>query len=331
MRRASPRLTLAIVALLASACLASAHEVRPAFLEVRETAPGSYDLMWKVPARGDLRLALEVELPAECRVTVPLVRRQLPGAFVDRWSVTCPGGLAGRTIAITGLAGTMTDALARFERLEGTAQVARLLPAHPSFEVESAPNGWSVAGVYFRLGVEHILLGIDHLLFVLALLVVARTRWLLVKTISAFTAAHSLTLALATLGVVHVPTAPVEAAIALSIVFVAAEILRERAGHPGLTARAPWIVAFLFGLLHGLGFAGALSEVGLPPGHIPIALLFFNVGVEAGQLLFVAAAVALAAAVRRIPFPLPRWTPLVPPYAIGSVAMYWVIERLARF
>jgi hypothetical protein len=172
---------------------------------------------------------------------------------------------------------------------------------------------------------------VDHLLFVLALLLIARDWRQLLTTVTAFTGAHSVTLALATLGVVRVPQRPVEAIIALSIAFVAVEIVRERRGHAGLAARAPWVVAFAFGLLHGFGFAGALAEIGLPPGHIPLALLFFNLGVEAGQLLFIVAALALIALLRRTHVTLPRWAALFPPYAIGCVAMAWVIQRVAGF
>jgi hydrogenase/urease accessory protein HupE len=188
-----------------------------------------------------------------------------------------------------------------------------------------------VAAAYLTLGVEHILTGIDHLLFVLALLLLTRGTWRLVKTVTAFTVAHSITLGLATLGIVHVPSKPVEAIIALSIVFVAAEIVQARRGHQGLAARVPWIVAFTFGLLHGFGFAGALSETGLPAGHIPVALLFFNLGVEAGQLLFVAAMLAVMACARHIQMVWPRWAGLVPPYAIGGLASFWVIQRVAAF
>jgi hydrogenase/urease accessory protein HupE len=185
--------------------------------------------------------------------------------------------------------------------------------------------------VYLKLGVEHILTGVDHLLFVLALLLITRGTWKLIKTVSAFTLSHSITLTAATLGFVHIPAAPVEAIIALSIVFVAAEIVHQRAGREGVTARAPWVVAFTFGLLHGLGFAGGLSEVGLPAGHIPTALLFFSAGVEIGHLLFVTAALSLIAVGRRGLGSLPRWTEFAPPYAIGSVAMFWVIQRVAMF
>jgi hydrogenase/urease accessory protein HupE len=188
------------------------------------------------------------------------------------------------------------------------------------------------------LGVEHILSGVDHLLFVLALILITRGGWTLVKTVTAFTVSHSITLSLASLGYVHVPQRPVEAAIALSIVFVAAEILRERQGHVGIAARAPWIVALIFGLMHGLGFAGGLSEAGLPDGHIPTALLFFSIGVETGHFLFIGVVLSLIALGQRAAS---RLTPLghrqlaaiqlLPPYAIGSVAMFWVIQRLAAF
>jgi len=264
----------------------------------------------------------------------------LNAAFIERWTVQRPGGLAGATIHIAGLSATATDVLMRLERLDGTTQVTRLTPSTPSFVVESAPRALEVAATYLTLGLEHILLGIDHLLFVLALLILVKGTGRLIATVTAFTVAHSLTLAGATLGFVHVPGPPVEAAIALSIVFVAAEIIRSSEGKSGLTERFPWVVAFTFGLLHGLGFAGALSEVGLPQSAIPVALLFFNVGVEIGQLLFIAAvfgATALAVcAVRR--FGLAALNPrlstglgLLPSYAIGSVATFWVIQRLAAF
>ena len=188
-----------------------------------------------------------------------------------------------------------------------------------------------MAATYLALGIEHILLGIDHLLFVLALVLLVKGWKKLVATITAFTLAHSITLALATLGFVHVPGPPVEACIALSIVFVAAEIIHRRQGRPGLTERAPWVVAFTFGLLHGLGFAGALSEVGLPQHAIPIALLFFNVGVELGQLAFVFIVLLVLAAARRLPPRVPAWGWRAAPYAIGSVAMFWVLQRVAAF
>ena len=216
--------------------------------------------------------------------------------------------------------------------------MTRLTPSSPSFVVATEAGAVGVARTYTVLGIEHILSGIDHLLFVLALIIITRGGWNLVKTVTAFTVSHSITLTLATLGYVHVPQRPVEAVIALSIVFVAAEILRGRQGQVGITARAPWIVALLFGLMHGLGFASGLKDAGLPDAHIPTALLFFSIGVEAGHFLFIGFILALAAVIFRAAsrltplnqrrFALPQ---LVPPYAIGSVAMFWMIQRLAVF
>lgn len=306
-----------------------AHEVRPAYLELKQVAPDTYDLLWKVPARGaNERLALHVRLPGDCTIIVASTAAFTGSAYIERSRIARPGGLAGSEISIEGLSTTLTDVLARVESTDGGTQVTRLTPDKPSFVVEAAPHALEVARAYLVLGVEHILLGVDHLLFVLTLLLITRGNWLLLKTVSAFTAAHSITLALATLGFVQVPSAPVEAVIALSIVFVAAEIVHARQGRQGLTARQPWIVAFTFGLLHGFGFAGALSEVGLPRAHIPMALLFFNLGVELGQLLFIAAVLTFVALIRRARIPLPRWAELVPPYAIGSVAMFWVMQRV---
>jgi hydrogenase/urease accessory protein HupE len=313
-----------------------AHEVRPAYLELRQTGPETYDALWKVPGQGEnLCLGLYVEFPAgSTKVTAPRAS-MVNNAFTERWTVKRSGGLTGGTIHIAGLTATMTDVLVRLERLDGTTQVTRLTPAAPSFVVEAAPRPMQVAATYLKLGIEHILLGIDHLLFVLALLILVKGTRRLIATVTAFTIAHSLTLAGATLGFVHVPGPPVEAAIALSIVFVASEIIHSRQGKAGLTERFPWVVAFTFGLLHGLGFAGALSEVGLPQTAIPVALLFFNVGVEIGQLLFIASVVFLIAAGREVTvrsgMSRPAWAWRIPPYAIGSVAMFWVIQRIGAF
>jgi hydrogenase/urease accessory protein HupE len=326
---------LLVVWLLAwFAPFAVSHEVRPAYLELRQTGPETFDVLWKVPGRGDdMRLGLYVELPSDCtNITEPRAA-MLNAAFSERWSVRRVGGMTGGTIHIAGLNTTMTDVLVRLERLDGTTLITRLTPSAPSFVVGAAPDAWAVARTYGVLGVEHILLGIDHLLFVLGLLlIVGRRLGLMLKTITAFTVAHSITLAVATLGWVAVPIPPVEAVIALSIVFLAVEIVHARRGRPGLAQRRTWVVAFLFGLLHGLGFASALSEVGLPPNAIPAALFFFNVGVEAGQLLFVAAVLPLLALARRMPAREGvRWTWQMPVYAIGAVAAYWVIERIAGF
>ncbi len=309
-----------------------AHEVRPAYLELRETTPGTYDALWKVPARGDnMRLALYVKLPDETRQLTEPRGRFTDDAYVERWQFKNEGGLSGHNIGIDGLSATRVDTLIRMTSLDGVTQTLRATPDAPYVTVAATASNWSVAGTYTALGVEHILLGIDHLLFVLALVLLVKGWRKLLGTITAFTVAHSITLAAATLGFVHVPGPPVEACIALSIVFVATEIVRSRQGRQGLTERAPWVVAFTFGLLHGLGFAGALSGVGLPQNAIPIALLFFNVGVEIGQLAFITLVLGIAAILRQSPVQAPSWGWRIAPYAIGSVAMFWVIERTAAF
>ena len=322
--------TLAALATVLASIAAFAHEIRPAYLELREDKPGEFSVLWKTPMLGDARLALEPEFSGDAKATTPVTARTPPGAAIQEWTLYAPT-LRGQTLRIRGLEDSMTDALVRIEFADGTAWVQRLTAQDPSAIIPMRQSGWSVAGVYFKLGVEHILTGVDHLLFVLALLIITGGGWKLVKTVTAFTIAHSITLAAATLGFVQVPSRPVEAVIALSIVFVAAEIVHRRSGREGVTARAPWIVAFTFGLLHGFGFAGALAEVGLPQGHIPLALFFFNVGVEVGQLLFVGVVLALIALIRRIRIPPSRWMELVPPYAIGTIAMFWVFQRIALF
>ena len=311
---------------------AFAHELRPAYLELRQTAPDEFEALWKVPAAGDdRRLALYVRLPEDC-VNLTDPRGTISGgAYLEHWRIRAPAGLSGQRIAIDGLTSTMTDVLVRIEFTDGTTWTQRLTPHVPAAVIPKVASRLQTAAVYLELGVQHILTGVDHLLFVLALIIITRGGWRLVKTVTAFTIAHSVTLTAATLGFVHVPQRPVEAAIALSIVFVATEIVHQRRGRQGFAARAPWIVAFTFGLLHGLGFAGALSEVGLPARHIPLALLFFSLGVEAGHFLFVGLVLSVVALARRTRFPVPRWAPLVPPYAIGALAMFWVIARTAAF
>ena len=320
---------LAAVLLLALSVSATAHEVRPAYMRVQQVDTETFDVLFRVPARGGLRLGIYVGMPEHCQQDGEVLTWQQGGMIVERWTSNCPGGLTGSEMTIEGLEATLTDALFRYERLDGTTQVARLTPTNTSVTVSDAESWRQVAGTYTALGVEHILLGIDHLLFVLALLMIVPNLRTMIFMVTAFTVAHSMTLAAATLGFVHVPQAPVEAVIALSILFVAAEIVHWRQGKEGITRKKPWIVAFLFGLLHGFGFAGALTEIGLPEHAIPLALLFFNVGVEIGQLLFVGAVLLVWAVIRRVT--LPEWAWRVPTYMIGALAAYWTIERVAGF
>jgi hydrogenase/urease accessory protein HupE len=325
-------LTLRATVLLASAEVALAHDLGVARATLEELPPGRYVL--EVESSPDLaELFGPPELPERCagsgaqgaltpvQTTLryefacaeePLTARdvlhlpwQRPGVMLTvRWA---DGSGARQFFAGSGAA--IEVPLHALQAGSGSLRNAALR--------------------YLGLGIEHILLGIDHLLFVLGLLLIVRGAWMLIKTITAFTLAHSLTLALATLGVVEVPSPPVDAAIALSIMFLGAEILRARQGRPGLAARAPWVVAFAFGLLHGLGFAGALSQLGLPPREIPLALLLFNVGVEIGQLMFIAALLALAWALRQLRVSWPHRAAPLPAYAIGTLAAFWFIERVS--
>ena len=320
------RWLIGLVVVLA-ACPVSAHEMRPGYLEVREVAPHRYHVVWKHPALGDMRLRIDPSFPPSCAIA-DRVRQQVPGAYVDRMTLTCDGGLPGRSIAVAGLEATMTDAFVRIELADGRTLSAILKPNRPAFAVP-ASGSWSGAWGHLALGVEHILLGVDHLLFVLGLVLLVGPSWLLLKTITAFTAGHSVSLALATLGVVSVPGPPLEAAIALSIVFLAADVIRSRRGERHLTARYPWAIAGVFGLLHGLGFATALTALGLPPSAVPVALVLFNVGVELGQLAFIAAVLALGLAWRALHLRPAAWAEAAPLYAIGTIAAFWFAERVS--
>jgi len=311
---------------------AAAHEARPAYLLLRQVDAQDYDVLWKVPGMGeDKRLALDLAFAPGTTMVGAMHTAFVNNAFVQRWRVRRAGGLDGTSIQVSGLQATLTDVLVRFERNDGTTQTMRVSPAEPRFEIKATPARWDVTQTYLRLGVGHILSGVDHLLFVLALVLLVGATRRLFWAVTAFTAAHSLTLAAATLGWVHVPSPPVETSIALSIVFLANEILQAQSGRPGLTCRWPWIVAFLFGLVHGLGFAGALSEIGLPANAIPLALFFFNVGVEIGQLLFIACALVVIAGIRRSSLPRSEWSLRLPAYAIGTVAAFWTIQRISMF
>jgi len=322
------RLLSALALLLVLQGATTAHELRPGFLEIRQTGTDTYDVRFKVPGRGDMRLALYVQLPPECSNIMPPRTERAGNAFLEHVTVRCSGGLTGRQISIDGLAGTFTDVVARVQSFDGSVQATRLTPDQPHFTVAAAPTWMDTASTYFLLGVQHILLGLDHLLFVLALLLLIRDTWMLVKTITAFTVAHSITLAAAALGWANVAQAPVEAVVALSIVFVAAEVIRGR-HETGLANQAPWIVAFAFGLLHGLGFGGALKEIGLPQSDVPLALLSFNLGVEAGQLLFVFAVLALKASLDRLLTLKLPWARNVASYGVGSLAATWFLQRIA--
>ncbi|MFO1306052.1 MAG: HupE/UreJ family protein [Burkholderiales bacterium] len=325
---------LAWFALMLASCTAFAHDARPAYLEIREASPARYDLVWKIPVTAGMPLPVLLKLPEGARnVTEPAVR-ELSDSLVERRMIEMPQGLAGSRIEFPGLQGTIADVLVRVQGLDGRVSTTLVRSSQPYVDI-AAPAGGPVEvfTAFVGHGIEHILFGYDHLLFVLALMLIVRSTRALVLTVTAFTLAHSITLALATLGVVRVPGPPVEAAIAFSIVLVAAEIVRLRRGEPSLTARWPWAIAFCFGLLHGFGFASALSEIGLPQGDVPLALLAFNVGVELGQLAFIAAILAVAALARKMRFPerMRSTAHRLAPYVIGSLAAFWFVERVAAF
>ncbi len=321
-----------------SSSLAHAHELRPAYLEIRESAPEIYDVLWKVPARGmDQRLSLHLCFADDVEVLAEPVSGFAAGAHIQRMRIRRAGGLTDTAVTIDGLTGTFTDALLRIERLDGTELTHRLTPSSPSYIVEAEPGKMQVAATYTKLGIEHILLGIDHLLFVACLMFVAGSGRRLFITITGFTLAHSITLVLSALDLVQLPVPPVEAAIALSIVFIAVEIAQGR--KTSLTFRYPIAVSASFGLLHGFGFAAVLREIGLPQNQIPTALLCFNIGVEVGQVLFVAVLIAIMHSAGRV-FARPSDRPAqalamrvrVPAaYVVGGVASYWLIARIGAF
>lgn len=324
------RLTL-VTALICASAAAHAHELRPAYLEMRETARNEFSVIWKVPARGELRFALNIRLPATCKSLVDPLGTFQSNAYIERSRVQCANGLKGEEIAVDGLRSSLTDALARLEYIDGASETVRLTPDRASFIAKGPETALDLASTYMMLGIDHILTGLDHLLFVFALILLIRDRWMLVKTITAFTVAHSVTLAGSALGYLSLPQKPVEAVIALSIAFVAVEVVKAARGPEGRSRIAPWIIAFAFGLLHGFGFAGALKEIGLPENDVPLALLLFNLGVEAGQLMFVAGVLVLLAALRLVTSAESPRMALAAGYAIGAISTSWLVFRLASF
>jgi hydrogenase/urease accessory protein HupE len=308
---------------------AVAHDVQPIYLEIRQTGATQLAVMWKAPARKSLD-GLVVVFPPAWKIASGPMDASTPDNDVKRWVLTCPrDGLDGQNIGVAGLETIPADVMVRVVRLDGTAIVTRLNPAMTSFVIEAKPGFWHLALTYTRLGIEHILMGVDHLLFVLGLLLIVKNRWVLLKTITAFTVAHSLTLAVATLGYASAPVQPLNAAIALSIFFLGPEIVRKERGGTSLTIEHPWVIAFLFGLVHGFGFASGLTALGLTHSEIPPALLLFNVGVEIGQLMFVGVILALEKSYRVLDVHWSRWAQWIPAYTVGGLGAFWTIQRVA--
>lgn len=315
-----------------AAAPAAAHEVRPALLQITEGPGGHWSVFWKQPAMGEVALRLSPHLSGGWLEQPPADQYVAPGFMVKTWEIASTAPLDGQTLTIQGLDQSITDVLVQVSLADGRRIETIVRPEAPSLKLALAAKAAPAVPAYLKLGVEHILTGVDHLMFVLGLLLLVGINWRIVKAVTAFTAAHSLTLAAAALGWVHVPSSVVEALVALSIVFVALELVRPADAEPTLTRRHPWVVAFAFGLLHGLAFAGALAEIGLPPNGVVASLFLFNVGVEIGQLMFIAVAVAAILALRRLRGRL-AWDSralarLAPPYAIGAFATFWFIERL---
>jgi hydrogenase/urease accessory protein HupE len=331
MHRSLLRLLLTTFVLwLSTGALSSAHEVRPAYLEVTERADGRADVLWKQPSMGAMAIRLVPHISGGLLERPPSSVSTAPNFEIRAWRGLKPGpqGIDGRTVTIEGLDRTITDVLVVVTLKTGDSVQEVLRPQNPSLALHIAKTGMAVPA-YLTLGIEHILTGIDHLSFVLGLLLLVHGRVNLFKTITAFTIAHSITLAATTLHLITVQPSLIEALVAFSILFVAVELVHLYQGREGLTVRFPWVIAFTFGLLHGSAFAGALKEIGLPPNDIPLSLLLFNVGVELGQLLFVAAIMALGWLISKLPRALPAWTRWVPPYAIGGFAGFWFLERLS--
>jgi len=325
-----PRSALAATALVLAALapgIAAAHEVRPGFLELREQSDGNYSMLWKQPSGGEIEIRISPVFPEGCRLVTRDRQQVTPGALISRGTLVCEGGLAGKSIAIAGLETTITDVLLRVHHADGRLESHVLRPASTSVVLGGITSTGQMGWNYFRLGIEHILLGVDHLLFVLGLLLIVANRWALVKTITAFTIAHSITLGIATLGYVSAPTLPLNVAIALSILFLGPEMVRSWRGETSFTIENPWVVAFAFGLLHGFGFASGLSTTGLPQSEIPFALLMFNLGVEAGQLAFVLGVLLLERSFRTLEIHWPRFVQLLPAYTVGSLGAYWTLQR----
>jgi len=339
-----------------------AHESRPAYLEIKETAPGQYAVLWRTPVLAGMRLPLVLKIPDDVKNLKPPAVQELTDSLIERRSIDAgPNGLAGKRIEFVGLQLTITDVLVRHEMLDGRKWTTIARPSQPWIAIAASQSWWEVMGTYIVEGIRHIVFGADHMLFVLGLLLIVQDRWMLLKTVTAFTVAHSITLAIATLGYAQAPALPLNAAIALSILFLGPEIVKQNDARFGMrdtgyelhdarfgirdtcnpqlasrisnpasfTIRHPWVVAFAFGLLHGFGFASAMTSAGLPPQDLPLALLSFNVGVEVGQLGFIALVLAMERSFPILEIRWPRWAQALPGYTVGTLGAFWTVQRLA--
>ena len=307
---------------------ALAHESQPGLLELKQITQDRYEVVWRAPIYYGRPHPARLVLPADWTAVSEPTVRQLPDSALHRQIVEVEGGtIDGSVIRFAGLEATITDVYVRTTRLDGSQVSQVVRPTQPFAELRGERPWHESSREYLVLGFNHILMGIDHLLFVLGLLIIVQGPRMLIKTITAFTVAHSITLAIATLGYATIPGPPLNAAIALSILFLGPEIVRVWRGQTSFTIRHPWVVAFGFGLLHGFGFASGLSTVGMPKAEIPLALLMFNIGVEVGQIVFVVLILLIQQALRVLQFRWPRWVDFAPGYAIGSLGAMWTIQR----
>jgi hypothetical protein len=314
--------------ILTASSSARAHESRPAYLEINQTTASRYELVWRTPVNAGMRLPIVLKLPEDVRnVTVPALQ-ELPDSLIERRLIEVNGGLAGKRIEFVGLQATITDVLVRVRTSDGAHWTMLVHPSQPWVELSAPQSRLAIMLTFISQGMRHISFGADHLLFVLGLLLIVSDRWMLLKTVTAFTVAHSLTLAIASFGYANAPVVPLNAAIALSILFLGPEIVRSWKGETSFTIRNPWVVAFAFGLLHGFGFAGALTSAGLPRTELPLALLGFNVGVEIGQVAFVLLVLLLERSFRVLEVCWPRWAAALPGYTVGSLGAFWTVQRI---
>lgn len=321
-----------LVLLLGYSFNSFSHELQPSLLEIRQLNNEQYDVSWRVPIYYNKTHPASLQLPSHWQTIGKPSIRKLSDAHLHRRLVkVSKGDISNNIIRFNNLESTITDVFVRVYWMDGSKTSAIARPSQPWVTIVGQITSWQVFSDYVALGMDHILSGFDHLTFVLALMLIVSGWRKLLLTITAFTVAHSITLAGITLGLVWIPSPPVEAVIALSIIFLAGELVKINRGGSSLTAKYPWVVAFAFGLLHGFGFAGALNDIGLPENEIPLSLLSFNLGVELGQLLFVAIAMATIMLIKRVRFSWPQWAHQLPAYSIGSISAFWLIQRVTQF
>lgn len=323
------RFAMTLALALTNSAVSLAHPLAPSLLEITEIGTGQAEVLWKTPLAKISGEELKPQMPPECRRIQDIEVKRVDTAYVERWRISCEKPWIGSKVGVQGISSSQSNVILRILLSDGRKYQNILNAEYPSFVIPERPRILEVFKNYFALGVKHILTGWDHLLFVLGLVLLVKGRRQLLWTITAFTLGHSLTLSFAVLGWVHIPSAPVEALIALSILVLAVELIRKQDGKGTFFHRYPWGLAFGFGLLHGLGFAGALAEVGLPAGEIPLALFSFNVGIESGQLLFILAILAVQILLKPLPLPSVAKKMEIPAYCIGSLASFWFFERLS--